>query len=54
LPHIPQSEVRQNCITAQKLPNGLSIDEVVLKIGNGSNITAQDSVPYVLYCAGEN
>ena len=54
LPHIPQSDVRQNCLTAQALPSGLSIDEVILKIGNGSRITAQDSVPYVLYCAGEN
>jgi ADP-ribosylglycohydrolase len=54
LPHIPKSDVRQNCIIAQALPSGLSIDEVVLKIGNGSRITAQDSVPYVLYCAGEN
>jgi ADP-ribosylglycohydrolase len=54
LPHIPKSDVRQNCLTAQALPNGLSIDEVVLKIGNGSKITAQDTVPYVLYCAGEN
>ena len=56
LPYIPKSDVYQNCLLAQKLPSVEygAIDEVVRQIGNGGAITAQDSVPYVLYCAGEN
>ena len=55
LPHIPQGDVRLNCLLAQKLPDSehIAIHEIVARIGNGSNVTAQDSVPYVLYCAGE-
>ncbi len=55
LPHIPKSDVQLDCLLAQKLPSVqyVAIDEVVKHIGNGSKITAQDTVPYVLYCAGE-
>lgn len=55
LPHIPQSDVRLNCLLAQKLPSSehIAIHEIVARIGNGSLVTAQDSVPLVLYCAGE-
>jgi len=55
LPHVPQGDVRLNSILAQKLPrsDAVSIDQIVRFIGNGSSVTAQDSVPFVLYCAGE-
>lgn len=55
LPHVPYGDVRLNIILAQKLPtsDAVSIDQIVRFIGNGSSVTAQDSVPFVLYCAGE-
>ncbi len=55
LPHIPNGDVRLNCLLAQKLPSSehIAIHEIVARIGNGSRVTAQDSVPFVLYCAGE-
>lgn len=55
LPHIPQSDVRLNCLLAQKLPSAshVHINEIVRFIGNGSSVSAQDTVPFVLYCAGE-
>lgn len=55
LPHIPKSDVHLNCLLAQKLPSNehIAIHEIVARIGNGSRVTAQDSVPLVLYCAGE-
>jgi ADP-ribosylglycohydrolase len=53
LPHIPQSEVKTGCKKAQTLPNNLGLDAVIAQLGNGSNITAQDTVAYTLYCAGE-
>lgn len=52
LPYIPDSEVKQGCIKAHDLPENLSVVDVVEKIGNGQKISAQDSVPFVLYNAG--
>jgi ADP-ribosylglycohydrolase len=53
LPSIPTSFVKDQCIVARDL-NTADIAEVIKKIGNGSDVTAQDSVPLVLYCAGES
>lgn len=55
LPHVPQGDVRSTIILAQKLPTSehVSIDQIVRLIGNGSHVTAQDTVAYTLYCAGE-
>lgn len=55
LPHVPPGDVRSNITVAQQLPTSdrVSIDQIVQAIGNGSRVTAQDTVAYVLYCAGE-
>ena len=53
LNYVPESDVRTNCETARSLPGGMTIRDVVDVIGNGQMITAQDTVPFVLYCAGE-
>ncbi|HEX2908424.1 MAG TPA: ADP-ribosylglycohydrolase family protein [Phototrophicaceae bacterium] len=54
LPHIPISEVRSGIENARNLPSDLPVwPDVVGKIGNGSGISAQDTVPFVLWCAGE-
>jgi ADP-ribosylglycohydrolase len=55
LDKLPDSEVKQTAEIARDLPTGLSVwPDVVVKLGNGSGISAQDTVPYVLWCAGES
>jgi ADP-ribosylglycohydrolase len=55
LPHVPESEVKQGIRVAQEIPVDTPIwPNVVSKIGNGSGISAQDTVPFVLWCAGES
>lgn len=49
--HIPDSEVRDNCITASQIPTETPIDEVGLVLGNGRNVAAMDTVPISLWCA---
>lgn len=54
LPHVPESQVKQGIRMAQELPSGIPVwPDVVAKIGNGSGISAQDTVPLVLWSAGE-
>ncbi|MEO8613369.1 MAG: ADP-ribosylglycohydrolase family protein [Chloroflexota bacterium] len=54
LPYVPDSAVKTGIETARELPDGIPVwPDVVGKIGNGSGISAQDTVPYVLWCAGE-
>lgn len=54
LSHIPESEVRTKCAAARDLAPDLPLrPDVVLAIGNGSGVTAQDTVPFVLWSAGE-
>jgi ADP-ribosylglycohydrolase len=52
LPYIPASEVQSRVIRARNIQS-TEIEHVVGMIGNGSQISAQDTVPYVLFCAGE-
>jgi ADP-ribosylglycohydrolase len=54
LQHVPASEVRDNIQMARDLPDDLTIDEVCARIGNGSRISAQDTVPFVLWCAAHH
>jgi ADP-ribosylglycohydrolase len=49
--HVPASEVRDNIQMARDLPDNLTIKEVCARIGNGSRVSAQDTVPFVLWCA---
>ncbi len=53
LPFIPDGVVKQGCIAARELPENSSVVDVVEKIGNGQKVTAQDTVPFVLYNAGK-
>ncbi len=45
------SAVRDGLIAACAIPADTQIWEVVRALGNGSGVTAQDTVPYVLWCA---
>jgi ADP-ribosylglycohydrolase len=52
--HVPAGEVREGIGRAARLPRGCSVLKGVQALGNGSQITAQDTVPYVLWCAARN
>lgn len=51
LSHIPDSEVRENCFTASKIPLSLSTDEASKTLGNGRHVSAMDTVPIALWVA---
>ncbi|MDX2138005.1 MAG: ADP-ribosylglycohydrolase family protein [Chloroflexota bacterium] len=53
LPHIPDSIVREKTRHARDLPSGATVELAVSALGNGSQISAQDTVPFCLWCAGE-
>ncbi|MBN1312727.1 MAG: ADP-ribosylglycohydrolase family protein [Anaerolineae bacterium] len=53
LPLIPESEVRDGVLRARNLVPGTSVQSAAEVIGNGSRITCQDTVPFVLWCAGD-
>jgi ADP-ribosylglycohydrolase len=48
---VPASAVRDKLIAACAIPADTAIWHVVRALGNGSGVTAQDTVPYVLWCA---
>ena len=53
LPHVPESEVREKIRHARDLATESSVMLAVSALGNGSQVTAQDTVAFTLWCAGE-
>jgi ADP-ribosylglycohydrolase len=54
LPYVPDSEVKKGIELARELPSDVPVwPDIIGEIGNGSAISAQDTVPFVLWCAGE-
>ncbi len=53
IPHVPESEVRSKLCRARDLSPGGSIWAAIDVLGNGSRVSAQDTVPFVLWCAGQ-
>jgi ADP-ribosylglycohydrolase len=54
LPYVPESDVKKGIRLARELPSDVPVwPNIIGQIGNGSGISAQDTVPFVLYCAGE-
>ena len=53
LAHLPNSEVREKVRHARNLPEGASVQLAVSALGNGTGVSAQDTVPFVLWCAAE-
>lgn len=53
LPHIPESEVKSKIVRARDLAT-TNLNAVISVLGNGIGISAQDTVPLCLWCAGEN
>lgn len=55
LPHLPDSELRRVIDDAvQTLPSKASPSDVAHHVGNGSRITAVDTVPFCLWMAGRH
>jgi ADP-ribosylglycohydrolase len=54
LAHTPRSEVRRGTDVAASLDFGLSIETVVSRVGNGRNISCQDTVPFCLWVAANH
>jgi ADP-ribosylglycohydrolase len=50
---IPSSEVRAKVRWARDASEGLSVENAAAMLGNGRQISAQDTVPFALWCAGE-
>lgn len=54
LPHVPAGEVRDGIQQAHDLPAGTTAQAAAASLGNGSRASVQDTIPFVLWCAGEN
>jgi len=53
LPFVPDSEVKSGIARAKDIRSRV-VDHVIGMIGNGYRISAQDTVPFTLWCAGES
>lgn len=53
LPLVPQSETRGRCEEARDLKDGTTGEEAAEWLGSGQAVSAQDTVPFCLFCAGE-
>jgi ADP-ribosylglycohydrolase len=51
LEFVPKSELRQGLLRAQGLGAECSAQQAAQILGNGSQITVQDTVPFALWCA---
>lgn len=53
MPHVPGGFTKEKLRHARNLAPGCSLDLAISALGNGSQISAQDTVPLVLWSAGE-
>jgi ADP-ribosylglycohydrolase len=53
LPYVPESEVRSKIRQARDMAHNASVQFAVSVLGNGTRVSAQDTVPFALWCAGE-
>ncbi len=51
LPHVPDSEVRSKIRQARDMSASASVQFAVSVLGNGVGVSAQDTVPFALWCA---
>ena len=52
--HLPDSQVRKGIRNAIELPPEASVETAVVRLGNGSAVTAPDTVPFALWCAARH
>jgi ADP-ribosylglycohydrolase len=53
LPYVPESEVRSKIRQARDMAATASVQFAVSVLGNGVGVSAQDTVPFALWCAAE-
>lgn len=53
LPFVPTSEVHRKLRWARDIAAATTIESAAAMLGNGSQVSAQDTVPFALWCAGE-
>jgi len=51
--HVPESTVRTGIVKAMTFTNDTPIWKVAMALGNGSGVSAQDTVPFTLWCAAQ-
>lgn len=51
LPYVPESEVRSKIRQARDMADNASVQFAVSVLGNGVRVSAQDTVPFALWCA---
>lgn len=51
--HLPVSEVRSKLLRAQAMARVSSLDQPIAVLGNGIEMSAQDTVPYALWCCAQ-
>jgi ADP-ribosylglycohydrolase len=54
LPYVPESEVRSKIRQARDMSDGASVQFAVSVLGNGVRVSAQDTVPFALWCAAKH
>lgn len=54
LPHVPDSSVRDRLEMAREVSPTVGVWTAVKALGNGAHITAQDTVPFALWCAAQH
>jgi len=52
--HMPESDIKYKLKKAATLPANYDIRTVVSILGNGTRLTAQDTVPFAIWCAANN
>ena len=54
LRYVPEGEVADRHRAARDLPPETSVFQAARILGNGDGVSAQDTVPFVLWCAGQH
>ncbi|MEO1765082.1 MAG: ADP-ribosylglycohydrolase family protein, partial [Cyanobacteria bacterium J06629_18] len=54
LPYIPESEVASKVRRARNLQDDISVNSAAAILGNGTKVSAQDTVPFALWSAAQN
>lgn len=53
IPLVPDSEVKSQIIRAANLAENISVHSAAQILGNGTHVSAQDTVPFSLWCAAQ-
>jgi ADP-ribosylglycohydrolase len=54
LPHVPESVVRDKIRQARDISADATVEFAVSVLGNGARVSAQDTVPFALWCAAQH